>query len=133
MTYEILPHTADVGVALEASSREELFAEAARAWAAIVLDHDPPSASGSVPVDVAGEDDAALLAGFLEECLFVWESKGALACGARVFVADHRARGDLLTCGAEGAEGPSIKAVTYHQLSVSRERGRWRARVFFDV
>ena len=26
-----------------------------------------------------------------------------------------------------------IKAVTYHQLSVACENGRWRARVIFDV
>lgn len=26
-----------------------------------------------------------------------------------------------------------IKAVTYHQLSVTCENGRWRARVIFDV
>jgi SHS2 domain-containing protein len=26
-----------------------------------------------------------------------------------------------------------IKAVTYHQLSVTCEKGRWQARVIFDV
>jgi SHS2 domain-containing protein len=26
-----------------------------------------------------------------------------------------------------------IKAVTYHQIQVKKEKGRWRARIIFDL
>lgn len=133
MPYEILPHTADVGIAASAPTIEDLFSEAARAMAAVILDADPPEPSGAEPIAAEGDDPPSLLASFLEECLYLYEARGSLVCGARVRVEGTRAEGDALTCPGLEPGGPQIKAVTYHQLRVERVGERWEARVFFDV
>lgn len=133
--YEVLSHTADVGVAAEGGNLSELFSEAARGMAAVILDADPPQPEAELPVEVAADDLGALLVAFLDECLFRFEADGTLVCGARLEVAPDgsQASGDVLTCGGLDAAGPMIKAVTYHQLAVEQHRDGWRAEVYFDV
>lgn len=133
MPYEILPHTADVGVAASAASLPELFSEAVRGLAAIMLDDEPPGSSDEATVRVEADDLALLLAGVLEEALYKWESRGTLAVGARLSVESGVAHGTFLLAHGLEARGPTIKAVTYHQLSVEQSGGEWRATVFFDV
>lgn len=134
--YEILSHTADVGLVAEAPDLAGLFSEAARAVAAIVLDADPPEpGADSEPVDVSADDLAGLLVELLQECLYLYEVRGALVVGARLSVteAPPRASGQLLTAAGLAPAGPMVKAVTYHQLRVERAGDRWRAEVYLDV
>lgn len=136
MAYEILAHTADVGIAASAGDLAELFVEAARAMASVVLDADPPSAveaDGAAPVEVSGDDVAGTLAEFLEECLYRFEVYGTLVIGARLSVTDTLATGEILTRAGLLSDGPQIKAVTYHQLKVESGPDGWRAVVYFDV
>lgn len=133
MSYAILPHTADVGITASAPTIEELFIEAARGMTAVILDRDPPDPTGSASITADGDDVETLLVSFLAECLFLHEREGDLAAGGRVSIDGTTARGDLLTCNAQGAAGPQIKAVTYHQLRVERVDDHWEADVFFDV
>lgn len=133
--YEILSHTADVGIAAEAPDLAELFAEAARGMAAIVLDAEPPAPGGSEPVEVAADDLPALLVEFLQECLYRFEVHGSLVVGARLRVDESppRASGEALVATGLAPAGPMIKAVTYHQLRVERAGDGWRAEVYLDV
>lgn len=138
MGYEILSHTADVGIAAHGPDPPALFAEAARAMAAVILDTDPPPPEGAEgaraePIEAAGEDLASTLAAFLEECLYRFEVEGGLVVGAALDVSETRAAGTVVTCTGLVPEGPQIKAVTYHQLRVEQEDGGWRATVYFDV
>ena len=134
MPYEILPHTADIGVAASAPTLGELFGEAVRGLAAILLDDEPPEGSSESTVRVEADDLALLLADVLEEALYAWELRGELAVGARLDVAGGIAHGAFLVAHALEPRGPAIKAVTYHQLAVEQAPdGGWRATVFFDV
>jgi SHS2 domain-containing protein len=131
--YEILPHTADVGVAASAPTIEELFSEAVRGLAAILLDSDPPPGEPGATVRVEADDVALLLAGLLEEALYAYESRGELAVGADVDVAGGATQGIFRVVHGVEASGPAIKAVTYHQLSVEAQPDGWHATVYFDV
>lgn len=133
MPYEILPHTADVGVGARASDLPRLFSEAARGTAVVLLDRDPPAPTGAASVAVTAEDLPALLAAFLEECLYLYEVRDELVVGAQLEVTETSARGEALTVRDARGEGPQIKAVTYHDLRVEREDGGWSAQVYFDV
>lgn len=133
MTYAILAHTADVGITASAPTLEALFVEAARGMAAVILDTDPPKPTGKASIGADGDDVESLLVSFLDECLYLHEANGVLASGGSVFIKGTIARADLLTSSAEGAAGPQIKAVTYHQLRVERVDDHWEADVFFDV
>lgn len=133
MPYEILPHTADIGVAASAPTIEALFSEAVRGLAAILLDDEPPAGEEGSTVRVEADDLALLLAGVLEEALYAYESRGELAVGAQLDVAGGVAHGRFLSVHGVQAAGPAIKAVTYHQLAVEQAPQGWRATVFFDV
>jgi protein archease len=133
MPYEILPHTADVGVAASAPSLNELFSEAVRGLAAILLDDEPPAGEPASTVRVEADDNALLLAGVLEEALYAYESRGELAVAAQLDVSGGVAHGTFLALHGLEPRGPAIKAVTYHQLSVEESAEGWRATVYFDV
>lgn len=133
MGYEILPHTADVGVAASAPTLPELFSEAVRGLAAILLDGDPPPGEPGSTVRVEADDVALLLAGVLEEALYAYEARGELCVGASLDVSGGVAHGKFESVRGVEAAGPAIKAVTYHQLSVEAGPDGWRATAYFDV
>jgi SHS2 domain-containing protein len=77
-----LEHTADVGIEVDAPSRETLFAEAAVALA------DTLTASRAVrpalerEVEVEAADDELLLVDFLSEVLFLFETAACASTGS---------------------------------------------------
>jgi SHS2 domain-containing protein len=133
MSYEILPHTADIGVAASAPTIKELYSEAVHGLAAILLDDEPPAGEEGSTVRVEADDLALLLAGVLEEALYAYESRGELAVGAQLDVSGGVAHGRFVSVHGVLAAGPAIKAVTYHQLAVEETPQGWRATVYFDV
>ncbi|MBI4728204.1 MAG: archease [Acidobacteria bacterium] len=143
MSYEILPHTADAGLAARGRDLAEVFSEAARGLAAIVFGGPPPPPDGGRTISVEAQDGPALLVAFLEECLWLNETSGAFVVGARVDVdlgeesgaLAHAARaaGEALTVAGFAPAGPYVKAVTYHRLRLEPTGEGWRAEVYLDV
>jgi SHS2 domain-containing protein len=134
LSYEILPHTADIGLEAKAPSLGEVLAEAARGLAAIVLDAEPPTSERTEPIRVDANDHEDLLVQFLNECLYRYESTGELVVGAQLkSVSPVHAEGDVFVVLEPEAGGPPIKAVTYHGLVLTRAPGGWFARVYLDV
>jgi SHS2 domain-containing protein len=131
--YRVLEHTADIGIEVTASDIPTLFSEAVRATAAVLLDAEPPAGTDDDAVAVAADDVETLLAEFLTEALWRFESTGALPVAAELDVSATTAAGKFQTVRDAAVGGPAIKAVTYHQLSVERTGNEWRARVYFDV
>jgi len=131
--YRVLEHTADIGIEATAADIPALFSEALRATAAVILDGDPPDGVGEAAVAVEADDVETLLAEFLAEALWRFESTGDLPVSAELEVSETTAAGSFQTINGVVVGGPAIKAVTYHQLSVERTGDVWRARVFFDV
>lgn len=134
MAYEILPHTADIGIEARAPDIPGVFSEAARGLAAIVMDGEPPDSDRTEDIEVDGADLEDVLVSFLAECLYRYESRGELVVGADLSqVSPTRALGKIKVVLDPDAEGPMIKAVTYHGLVVTRATNGWMARVYLDV
>ncbi|HXF56651.1 MAG TPA: archease [Actinomycetota bacterium] len=137
--FEVLEHTADVGLRARGRTLGEVFANAALGLAEILGRRVEGSADGSrVAVRVSSTDLEALLVDWLNEVLFELERREACLAGARV--REVRAgeapavEGELLVLECpEAPEGTEVKAATYHQLSVRAEEGGYRATVYFDV
>jgi SHS2 domain-containing protein len=137
--YEILEHTADIGLRAFGQSLEELFDNAA--WGlAEILDVDRAArATGAAArprriVLEAGDVEAILVDWLNELILLTEEGKACLLSVDVDSVGDRslQARVDLVDC--DGApEGTDLKAATYHQLSVRQHSDRWEATVYFDV
>ncbi len=140
--YELIEHTADIGVVVRAGSLPELFEAAASA----MFDQMYDVASvrpGELehPVELAEPDLAAALAAWLGEMLS-WSMARGAAPGA-FEVAELRAMPRLVALRGRVLAEPldperhrfetEIKAVTYHGIRVDRRGNLWEAEVIFDV
>lgn len=141
MRVEPLDHTADVGVELDASSLDELYAGAAVALTDILTDAGTVAAERSLDVRLAACDPELLMVEWLEELVYLYDTEAFLVGRAEV-VAENRGEAGWELAGTLFGEPldperhpvkVAIKGVTYHGLEVRREGGRFRARVIFDI
>ncbi len=139
--FEILEHTADIGLRAFGDTREVLFENCARGLADI-LDRQgtspeagPTNSIQTVSVELRANDMEALLVEWMNEVLFMLEPEDV--CLALVVVHgvnDARLAADCaFTECPHTAEGTELKAATYHQLSVRQSQTGWEATVYFDV
>ena len=132
--FEILEHTADVGVRAWAPTLERTFEQATRGLLDIVGAWAPGSGERRA-IDVEAHDLGGLLVDWLGEVLYLQDTRDVVVAGIEVEeVGDRRARGwvELAPRPLE-IEGTAVKAVTYHQLAVERREPGWEATVFLDI
>lgn len=133
--FELLEHTADIGVRARADTAEEAFAGAAEGLASI-LGAWFPGQGRDRTVEVEAADRAALAVAWLDELLYLHEARDAVFGGFHVEqVGDRglRARVRLAPVGDRVLEGQGVKAATYHRLRVAEESGAWVVEVYLDV
>jgi SHS2 domain-containing protein len=135
MTYKFLPHTADVKVAVEADTLEEAFKHAAKALKKIICQGMRVKRVDEVSIDVSGRDKEALLYNFLEEFLYLLDAEDFL-----VGTIDHiKIEGNKLSARITGDKASNyeftneVKAVTYHEMFVKQEDGKWKLQYVVDV
>ncbi|MDQ4145259.1 MAG: archease [Actinomycetota bacterium] len=134
--YDILEHTADIGLRARADSLEELFAIATEGMHAIAGTLHPAPEGEEIALEVEADDLAGLLVEWLGEALYVQDSRSASVAGIHLDeVSERRARGVVRVRAFAGghSDGVQIKAVTFHQLAVERSGDQWVATVFFDI
>jgi SHS2 domain-containing protein len=133
--FEIIEHTADVGIRATGATIEEVFEQATRGLAHIMgIWH--PGTGERVPIEVEARDREALLVDWLSEVLWLHDSRDALLGAVEVErVGAGVASGAVVLIPRAGraVEGTQIKAVTYHQLEVRQAGSEWRARLYVDV
>ena len=137
--FEIIEHTADIGIEAKGRDPAELFENAAAGMFEIMADTGSLQPTESVRVEVApgltGLDD--LLVAWLEELIFICETRSLLFQRAEVDqVGVGRVAGTAFgePLGNRGVIRDEPKAVTYHQLRVEElPSGGWTCRVIFDV
>lgn len=134
--FEIIDHTADVGLAAHAATCEELFANAALGMCSIIGDPNTVGETETREVRVAAPDIAALLATFLAELLYLLEVEHFVCRRAEVeAVTDTDVRAILHgePISPDHDLHTEIKAVTHHGLAVEQRDGAWHATVLFDI
>ncbi len=132
--YNILEHTADLGIRAWGATREQAFEQAARGLI------DVMGARARMPivartVKVEGTDAAAVLVDFLNELIVLHEIEEAGFGRVRVLrVSDSELEAEVEMAPLDGrAGGTTVKAATYHQLEVREGSGRVEADVYLDV
>ncbi|MDO8671705.1 MAG: archease [Dehalococcoidia bacterium] len=134
--FEVIEHTADIGIVAHGSTLEETFAAAARGMFSIMVDLDDIRPEISRDIDVRASDLELLLVEWLSELLFIFETEYLLFSRFEVSTAAEgqlraRAWGERINQERHHI-GTGIKAVTRHLLSLERRDG-YRATVIFDV
>lgn len=131
--FEVLEHTADVGLAATGATLDEVFEQATIGLAEIIGIWAPGPAD-RVEISLAARDVPGLLVDWLSEFLWLHESRSAALASVEVdSVHDDQVSGRFGLSDLQTATGVQVKAITYHQLSVEKVGDEWRARIFFDV
>ena len=135
--FRTLEHTADVGFEAFGSTREEVFANAARALINLIVDLDTIRPCGDVALQINGPDPESLLVNWLSELLFLHDAEGWLFRDFEI----RSLQDNSLSALARGEKfQPSrhqtkmmVKAITYHQLALEKTPRGWRAQVYVDI
>lgn len=138
-SYELIDHTADVGIRIKGSSLGDLFLKAAEALIDITFS-TKKSIIPAIGVPLAIEADCVeqLLVRWLQEILFIYETRRLVLTQFWVDEIDERhlvgsAKGTKFD-DARHSQKQDVKAVTYHQIEVKKdEDGSWYAKVIFDI
>jgi len=132
-----IEHTGDIGIEVDAPTRTQLSARAALAMARLMVDEKGIEKRERRQVEARGADDAETMHDLLAAALNLFLIDGFIWCDAS---AAEQGEGVVLTLEGERLDRKrhellgEIKAVTYHQLSVTPiADGAWRARIIFDI
>jgi SHS2 domain-containing protein len=132
--FQILEHTADVGIRSWGPSVEEAFEQAGLALAEILGVRGEGSGDRR-QVRASGHDPGALLVDFLNQLVFVHETEEVGFVSIDVVEGtDTELRAEIETVPlTQEPEGPPVKGATFHRLRVDRRDGRVEATVYLDV
>ena len=135
--FELIDHTADIGVIAYGADIAQAFANAGRALFSLITETDTLSERTFRDIEVEASDEAGLLVAWLNELIFIFDTEHLLFKRFEVTLpAGERLR-------ARGYGEPvdktrhslktGVKAATYHLLSVERDKDACKVRVIFDV
>lgn len=132
-----IKHTADLGIEVEADSPAELFSCAGRALFSLMVNTQNVQIREERRITVQAAGWKELLHDWLARLLREFLQDGFIAATMTVDEIDSShlqacLAGEKLDYDRHEFE-TEIKAVTYHQLAVTCDQDRWRARVIFDV
>jgi SHS2 domain-containing protein len=132
MPYELIDHTADIGIRVSAPSTEGLFEEAAYALADIMGGRSDEGLQ-EVMVESQGIDLVDLFVRWLQEILYLIEVKGFRLRAATI----QRLTETLVLGVIQGAYTAEplkaeIKAVTYHNLDITCSDNVFMATIILD-
>jgi SHS2 domain-containing protein len=128
-----IEHTAELQLELHARSEAAIFGQAVHALRELLEDEEPAEGPRvERTVEAEATDRGALLAEWLAELVFLAETEGLVPDEARNLVVGE----DSVTATVVGRTSEPrhlVKAVTYHDLELHRDRDGWRGNVVLDV
>lgn len=134
--FEVVNHTADIGIRAYGKTPQEVFENAAVGMFSLMADLSTVKESESFDISVEGEDRENLLVEWLNELIYFFETENVLLKKFEITEwSDHHLSaiitGERIDLQRHSLE-TQIKAATYHTLKVSHN-DLWQAQVIFDV
>jgi SHS2 domain-containing protein len=134
--FEIMDHTADIGLVIHGISMKELFANAAAGMFSLMTDTDKIKPVIKQEIELSAGDIESLLIDWLNELLYLLDVKQIVFGRFEITeLTDNKLKA---VCYGEKINGRheirrEIKAATYHMLNLSKEGQGYKARVIFDL
>jgi len=135
--YDLIDHTADVGVKAYGETLSEAFENASKAMFDIITDNSEIESTGQYDFTLNAPDLEQLLVDWLSELLFLNSAKNLVFGFFKVEIDKKnkslkgRVFGEKFNVSKHKI-GAEIKAVTYHMLEV-RKKSPYHVQVLFDI
>ena len=137
LNYQVIDHTADLGILVKAPDVKDLFVDAAYAMTDLMVKRDISKKGTERELLVEGEDFPDLMVRWLSEILYLFDGEHILVSAIEISsISPIRLQSTLTVVPLKRGHHEilrEIKAVTYHQISVKRVHDGWEARIIFDV
>jgi len=135
--YELIDHTADVGVKANGANLSECFENAARAMFDIITDKSEIENIGQYTIELEADDSEQLLVDWLSELLYLNSAKNLVFGFFKVNLKNYNKKLTATVFGekfdfSKHKAGAEIKAVTYHMLEVKKKKP-CHVTVLFDI
>jgi SHS2 domain-containing protein len=129
--FEEIAHTADFQIIAYGTTLEELFTNAGKGMYQVIGALPGGVSKKSTSISFKENDHESLLIAYLQELLFLADH-GSMALEPRLNISLTELSGiiplySLLSINTE------IKAVTYHEMEIYKEKGVFRTKITFDV
>jgi len=135
--YTLLDHTADLRIRVSGTDPADLYKNAGLALFDLINRSDRLDSREVIEIDVSGDDLADLMVNYLRELLYLWTGNEKLVKMIDILqISDTAVSARVITDRYQPQHHAilhDIKAVTYHQIEVSRTADGWQATVVFDV
>ncbi len=134
--FDILDHTADVGIIAYGASLNQAFANAARGLFSLITDLDDVKEALSRDIEVTAPDQESLLVAWLNELIYRFDVENILLNRFDVTQLDStrlkaRTYGEKVDSSRHKLK-TGVKATTYHMLKVEKTNG-YQVQVLFDI
>ncbi len=142
MGFQFVDHTGDTAVLISGDSEATLLGHAARALCAILIDVDRSRLEPCIESDVSleAEDVESLLIDFLNELVFLFDSRRVLPISLRISRLTLEAPLRLQATVVGDTYAPDrhrflteVKAATFHDVEIRRSSSGLSTTVVFDL
>jgi SHS2 domain-containing protein len=136
-TFEVLDHTADIGIIAYGTDISQVFANAAAGMASLIVDLDEIGDHIHRDIELKSYDDENLLVEWLNELLYIFDVEHLLFKRIEVHElhdSNIKARcfGDKIDFQRHRIKR-EVKAATYHMLTLGKDRNIYSAQIIFDI
>jgi len=136
-TFEIIDHTADVGIVAYGADVKELFCNAALALFSLIIEPESIEEKLHLSLEVSSEDRVSLLVEWLNELIYLFDVKHILFNRFDIESLTHNQL--KATCYGEDFDPMKhkikigVKAATYHMLKLDKDGDRYKAQIILDI
>jgi SHS2 domain-containing protein len=134
--FEIIDHTADIGMVIRGDSLKQLFENAATGMFSMITDMEKVKPAIKKEVQISSSDRESLLVDWLNELLFLFEAEFLVFGRFEITeLTENKLKaichGEKITSKHEIKR--EVKAATYHMLNLVKEDSDYKAQVIFDI
>jgi SHS2 domain-containing protein len=135
MKFKFLEHTADIKFKASGKDIEEVFDNSALALKEVICGKMRIKKKKEKIIKIDGKDFESLLYNFLEEIIYLLDAENFLISNIKeIKIKNLKLKAVIVGDEASNYKFTNnVKAVTYNEMFVKKEKGKWIAQVVVDV
>jgi len=135
--FEVIDHTADIGIIVHGTDLKQVFANAALGLFNLIADLDNVKEDLTRQVEMTAKNTEVLLIEWLNELIYIFDVEHILF--KRFEINELQDDKIKATCYGEKVKRGhhnlkrEVKAATYHMLELSKDNGNYKVQIIFDI